>query len=99
MVCGDPSALSVAAVVRLVCHDIGSKFRVLRDSDTHSQGWKQVVRSVVRIAGMEGKSCTLFVPRCVNTGRSAPWMGSLEAILNTGVDLQMFDSRELQVRH
>ena len=33
----------------------------------------------------------------MDTGESAPWMGSLETALSLGADLDLFDASELQV--
>ncbi len=53
-------------------------------------------RQVVRVAGIDCKSCTLFIPS-VRQLHSQPYFPTLESFLSLGLDLMLFDASELHV--
>ena len=89
-------------LVQLVCHNVGSELLLLLPSDCAggSSAWKNALRTVIRIAGMENKHCTIFIAQF--RGERGEWCArpfapSLRAILSHGVDLSIFGADELQV--
>ena len=91
-------------LVQLVCHDVGSELLLLLSSDSASGSlvWKNVLRTMIRIAGMENKHCTIFIAQF--RGEEGEWYAqsfapSLRAILSHGVDFSVFGTDELQVQN
>ena len=63
--------------------------------------WKNVLRTMIRLAGMENKQCTIFIAQF--GGEEEEWCAksfapNLRAILSHGVDFSIFGTDELQVK-
>lgn len=90
-------------LVQLVCHDVGSDLLLLLSSDCANGSfvWKNVLRTMIRIAGMENKQCTVFIAQFGDEGDewyAKSFSPCLRAILSHGVDFSIFGTDEIQVK-
>ena len=74
---------------------------VSTDCASGSLVWKNVLRSMIRIAGMEKRHCTVFITQfSIEEGEwyAKSFAPSLGTILSHGVDFSLFETDELQVK-
>ncbi len=96
-IAGPDTIHSVLSIVCLVCNSCSYDLLVLHPSDLQREAcWRPILRSAVRIAGMDDKPCVLFVSGGLPV-RTSRLFDSLSSILNLGIDAALFDRRELLV--